>query len=163
MFSTWQVSEMLNVSDETVRRWIRNGELEAEMKDGKSFEINGTSLRKMIVKKAKEPGNAIYKMATLVAGNGNNKAVNPESFVSELMGDMKINLKKKDFIRIEVGREFQNPDAVTIEELKYLINYCEIDKRILEHEYQTRILNIEKEIARYKGLVELKLREDESV
>lgn len=50
VFNTKQISEGLNLSEETIRRWIRSGELEAES-FGKSYRISENNLKEFLVKK----------------------------------------------------------------------------------------------------------------
>jgi len=47
VFTSKQVAQALNVSEETVRRWIRNGELEAETL-GKSYRISEENIRRLL-------------------------------------------------------------------------------------------------------------------
>lgn len=49
-FTTKQISEGLEMSEETIRRWIRSGELEADSL-GRSYRINEENLRKFLDKK----------------------------------------------------------------------------------------------------------------
>src|ERR1700719_4198603 len=73
--TTKEISELLRVSEETVRRWIRGGELTASL-DGKSYVVKGEDLEKFLQEKAKVSGTAISKMIT-GAGAGLAAAVNP--------------------------------------------------------------------------------------
>lgn len=50
MFTVGEICELLNVSGETVRRWIRSGELAAQ-KNGKSYIITKKDLKDFLSKK----------------------------------------------------------------------------------------------------------------
>lgn len=47
LFTSKQVAQALNVSEETVRRWIRNGDLEAESL-GKSYRIGEDEIKRFL-------------------------------------------------------------------------------------------------------------------
>ncbi|MEH7308237.1 helix-turn-helix domain-containing protein [Neobacillus drentensis] len=157
MLTTKKVSEMVGVSEETVRRWIRSGELEAEQ-DGKSYKIDQGSLIKLLDKKAKEPGNSISKMAALmncIEGDG----VDSEIIASKLIEVGAAVVAKNISLRRPLDQVPEDPLDISILDINNLIYFRKIEMRKLEHEYELKLLEIEEEIAKYELLKQQKLNE----
>jgi excisionase family DNA binding protein len=160
MWTTKQVSEMFNVHEETVRRWIRTGELYADYKDGKSYRIEQSSLNKFINKMEKERGNSISKMATVSSSilGSREGTGNVFSKLNEVEAAVVANhiTKMRRFDQIP-----DEPDELTINYLKYLIQSRKRDKEIYEIEHRLLLFNIDNEIAKYEFLLQEKLNEKE--
>lgn len=127
---------MLNVSEETVRRWIRNGELKAKQ-DGKSYLIDKNELIDLVKKQSQISGTAIAKMSSLagVAGIAIDKIIE--------------SINKK---------EQKKPKALSLQELDYEIEKLNRQKKKLELEHQMKLLEIDEEISRCYEL-KMKIKE----
>jgi excisionase family DNA binding protein len=138
LLTTKEISEMLHVSEETVRRWIRTGELEATQ-DGKSYLVDKSHLESFIKKKSMTPGTSLAKMVPIIGGIiGHPKT---RSVATELLNKF---LKEKE---VSPNR------APSIADYEEHIEDLKRQKKKLELEYQMKLLEIEDEIANYQKLM----------
>ncbi|WP_409296021.1 helix-turn-helix domain-containing protein [Peribacillus sp. SCS-26] len=153
MLSTKEISEMLNVSEETVRRWIRTGELEATQ-DGKSYVVDDSKLEDFVEKKSAIPGTSLSKMQNLIGMLGSNILANPKA--KDVAG-LGVEILAKSLSRIkEAGADFgsvppEEPEKPGDYEGK--IESLQRKKKKLELEHQMKLLDIEDEIAKYERLL----------
>lgn len=145
MLSTKEISEMLRVSEETVRRWIRTGELEATQ-DGKSYQIDQDWLEEFIQKKAGSPGTSLAKMQSLIEGLiGNQKTKDTAAeFFSRSINKFMQGAGAADFFN-EGGPEEEDAEA-KLESLNR-------KKKKLELEHQLKMIDLDEEIARYERII----------
>jgi excisionase family DNA binding protein len=152
MWTTKQVSEILKVSEETVRRWIRDKKLYADYKDGKSYRIDQASLKKFINKMEKKPGNSISKMAAL-----SNSILGSREDVSKL-NEVEREVVANHITNMKWFNQIpEDPNELTIYYLEYLIQSRKREKEILEFEHRLMLLNIDEEIAKYEFLLQEKM------
>lgn len=171
MLSTKEISEMLRVSEETVRRWIRNGELEATQ-DGKSYQIDKDWLEEFIQKKSVIPGTSLAKMQSLIEGiigNPKTKDAAADFFsksITKFMqgGDMFSDLKPEPEYKAEPKAEpkpepefkaepkpqLKPEPTLEKEDIEGQIESLNRLKKKLELEYQIKLLDLEGEIAVYE-------------
>jgi excisionase family DNA binding protein len=164
--TTKEISESLNVSEETVRRWIRNGDLDAQL-DGKSYLVDEETLKKFIQERAKIPGTTISKTASLLSGGALTTAaltaINPlfglvagaatavsAAGAAGLLNSLAAKSKSSD----GVGTSQETPNEATIElkDIEVYIEALQRKKKKLELEHQMKLLEIEDEIAAYMVL-----------
>jgi excisionase family DNA binding protein len=162
--TTKEISELLKVSEETVRRWIRGGELKASL-DGKSYVVKGEDLEKFILKKAKTSGTSISKMLAGASTVGFvAAAVNP-ILGAGMLGTLGIAaLVNKGFKKSEVAKGESTSTSksvsetlsqtIKLEDIEEYIEALQRKKKKIELEYQMRLLEIEDEIANYQKLKE---------
>ncbi|MBM7690720.1 excisionase family DNA binding protein [Peribacillus deserti] len=149
MLSTKEISEMLNVSEETVRRWIRTGELEATQ-DGKSYVVDDSKLEDFVEKKSAIPGTSLSKMQNLIGLVGSNilanqKAKDMAGLGVEILAKSLSKIKSSDF-------GYTPPEDQGPEDYEAKIDSLNRQKKKLELEYQMKLLDIEDEIAKYQRL-----------
>ena len=148
MLNTKEISEKLGVSEETVRRWIRTGELEATQ-EGKSYYVDEEVLNSFTQKKIATPGNSLSKMNNLI------------NLGAGLMANPKARDIATDLLNKNVGKFLKTTPSVedkevTVSDLEDYIASLERKKKKLELEYEIKILEIEEEIANYKKLIKEK-------
>lgn len=152
MLTTREISEMLKVSEETVRRWIRTGDLKAKQEDGKSYIVNEDDLIGFVEKKSKSTGTSIGKMASFLPG-----FVGAGAIAGEVILKM---ISKQN----KVANEKSNKKDKEIKSLKEITNHIESlnrKKKKLELEFQMELLEIEEEISKYQQIKdELLIREE---
>ncbi|MGG1675929.1 helix-turn-helix domain-containing protein [Neobacillus sp. NRS-1170] len=156
MLTTKKVSEMFNVSEETVRRWIRSGELEA-VQDGKIYKIDQASLIKFIDKKVKEPGNSISKMG-FITGIAD-KEEDSTTVASKLIEFGAAVVAKNIKMWLPFDQVPEDPEELSIYYLKNLIYFRKLDMERLEHEHKIKSLDIKEEIAKYELILQMKLND----
>lgn len=151
LLTTKEISQKLDVSEETVRRWIRNEELKADY-DGKSYLVSEEDLNTFIKLKAMEgKSNSISKFASVVP------SLNPVAgllagglpgIISSAAANTFIkHLKSLDSKTLQ--KEIENLNADEIDEQ---IRQLEREKKKLDLEYQMNLLKIEESIDNYKRL-----------
>jgi len=134
MLTTKQISELLRVSEETVRRWIRTGELHAEQ-DGKGYLVDELALKRLVDEKSQIPGTAMNKILPIIN----------DMFGPEAAKFAKSNLFDPLRQSMDQAVPNQEADAASItEELARLKR----KKRRLELEHELKLLEIEEKIAR---------------
>ena len=133
MLTTKQISELLRVSEETVRRWIRTGELHAEQ-DGKGYLVDELALKRLIDQKSQIPGTAMNKILPLIQ----------DMFGPEAAQFAKSNLF--DPLRQSMEQAPLKPEAST-ESLAEELDRLKRKKRRLELEHELKLLEIEEKIA----------------
>ncbi|USK60405.1 helix-turn-helix domain-containing protein [Peribacillus asahii] len=154
MLTTKEISQILNVSEETVRRWIRNKDLKASQ-EGKSYLVDKDDLIEFVKEKAKEGTNtSIGKMASLLpiagaifAGPAGLVAGGATASLSKIikMINSKTESSKTDKSVIDLEEK-------SIAEIEDYINALKRQKKKLDLEYQMNILQIEEEILKYQKL-----------
>jgi excisionase family DNA binding protein len=150
MLTTKEISEMLNVSEETVRRWIRNEELKAKQ-EGKSYFVDQSDLLKFIEEKSKVSNTYLGKLDAILPGGiegvikaGAEFGMAAASGASKFLNKLG---KKVD----EYGSDDQL-EKFTPDNLEEQITLLEMQKREIEIEYQKKLLEIDKEIIKYKKI-----------
>lgn len=149
MLTTKEISEKLNVSEETARRWIRTNELKATQ-EGKSYLVDENDLLKFIEKKSKDKASSIGKIASVVPlvgsiiGGPTGTVVGgatalTSQFIKKMNSQEKLNTKSNN----------DNLDEQTLEDIEDYIETLKRSKKKLELEYQMNVLQIEEEIAKY--------------
>lgn len=133
MLTTKQISELLRVSEETVRRWIRTGELHAEQ-DGKGYLVDELALKRLVDQKSQIPGTAMNKILPLIQ----------DMFGPEAAQFAKSNLF--DPLRQSMEQEPSKSEAST-ESLAEELDRLKREKRRLELEHELKLLEIEEKIA----------------
>ncbi|WP_026696031.1 helix-turn-helix domain-containing protein [Peribacillus kribbensis] len=147
MLSTKEISEMLNVSEETVRRWIRTGELEATQ-DGKSYVVDDSKLEDFVEKKSSVPGTSLSKMQNLIEMVGSNLLNNAKA--KDVAG-LGVEFLTKSLNKIKTAEFGQvNPDSYEPEDIEEKIESLKRKKKKLELEFQMKLLDIDDEIAKYQ-------------
>ena len=133
MLTTKQISELLRVSEETVRRWIRTGELHAEQ-DGKGYLVDELALKRLVDEKSQIPGTAMNKILPLIQ----------DMFGPEAAQFAKSNLF--DPLRLSMEKAPPKPEASN-ESLVEELDRLKRKKRRLELEHELKLLEIEEKIA----------------
>lgn len=133
MLTTKQISELLRVSEETVRRWIRTGELHAEQ-DGKGYLVDELALKRLVDQKSQIPGTAMNKILPLIQ----------DMFGPEAAQFAKSNLF--DPLRQSMEQAPPKPEVST-ESLAEELDRLKRKKRRLELEHELKLLEIEEKIA----------------
>ncbi|MGN7851898.1 helix-turn-helix domain-containing protein [Exiguobacterium sp. s168] len=133
MLTTKQISELLRVSEETVRRWIRTGELHAEQ-DGKGYLVDELALKRLVDEKSQIPGTAMNKILPLIQ----------DMFGPEAAQFAKSNLF--DPLRQSMEQAPLKPEASN-ESLAEELDRLKRKKRRLELEHELKLLEIEEKIA----------------
>ncbi|WP_169803749.1 helix-turn-helix domain-containing protein [Neobacillus niacini] len=151
--TTKEISELLNVSEESVRRWIRNGDLKAQL-DGKSYLVDEETLNKFIQERAKVPGTTISKtVATEVALS----AINPiiKGLITAGAAGL-LNKAAKTKLNNGAGTSHvtSNDETIELKDIKIYIEALQRKKKKIELEYQMKLLEIEDEIAGYMVLMD---------
>lgn len=148
MLNTKEISEQLGVSEETVRRWIRTGELEA-IQEGKSYYVDEEVLNSFTQKKIATPGTSLSKMNNLI-NLGAGLMANPKA------RDIAAELVNKNMGKFLKAGTPKKDKEVTVSDLQDYIAALERKKKKLELEYEIKLLEIEDEIADYKKLIKEK-------
>jgi excisionase family DNA binding protein len=143
LLSTKEISDMLKVSEETVRRWIRTGELKA-VQEGKSYLVAPEELNKFTQKKSETPGTSLSKMTNLL-GLGINKLIDQNAGSAGFL--LSIGLDK----RLKQNDIFEK---LSIEDLEFYIETLKRQKRKVDLEYQMKLLEVEDEISKVEKLIE---------
>lgn len=150
MLTTKEISQMLKVSEETVRRWIRNQELNAHQ-EGKSYIVEKEDLIKFVKEKATEGSTSIGKMASILPIAGiiaGGATASITKMIKMINSKAEVTKNEKDFQNVFVD----TPSVTEIEE--YIIG-LERQKKKLDLEYQMNVLQIEEQIAEYQKLKKL--------
>jgi excisionase family DNA binding protein len=157
--TTKEISDLLNVSEETVRRWIRSGELKATL-DGKSYLVEEKVLEKFLEEKAKVSGTSIAKMANnlgIAAGVGAAAAaVNPllGAGILGLASFVNKGLKKSGDPKSNQLSQNQSNEPVDLKDIEDFIASLRRKKKKIELEFQMNLLEIDDQIANYEKLKE---------
>jgi excisionase family DNA binding protein len=149
MLNTKQISEMFHVSEETVRRWIRNGELKAEQ-DGKSYLVDELELERFVEIKAKTPGTSIGNMATFIP------TVDAVSVVGAGLlagGSIFKLLKTVTSMNNKVNTD-SDLNINSAEDLDFHIKSIQRKRKKLILEHEIKLLDIDEEIATYEKMKE---------
>ncbi|WP_217708441.1 helix-turn-helix domain-containing protein [Metabacillus schmidteae] len=148
MLTTKEISQILSVSEETVRRWIRNQELKANQ-EGKSYYVDSNDLIEFVKEKAKAgTTTSIGKMASflpiagLIAGGAT-------ASLSKIIS--MINAKEKT-TQTKIQPMHKNFEKQSIEQVEECINALNRQKKKLELEYQMNLLEVEEEIEKYQKI-----------
>lgn len=145
---------MLSVSEETVRRWIRNNELKA-IQEGKSYLIDRNDLISFVEEKAKTgTSTSIGKMASFlpIAGGvlGGAPGLIAGGATASISKIIKmINSKKTE---TEISTAHSNTEKQTIREVEDYIEELNRQKKKLDLQYQLDMLRIDEEIAKYQKI-----------
>lgn len=139
MLTTKEISEMLSVSEETVRRWIRTGDLKA-IQEGKSYLVEKEDLMKLIHQKASTTSSSIGKMASLLPLLGGAGAIAGETIL-KLITKKKLN-----------EPEMVEEQELSLKDISYHLEALKRRKKKMELEYQMKILEIDEEISEYQKL-----------
>lgn len=139
MLTTKEISEMLSVSEETVRRWIRTGDLKA-IQEGKSYLVEKENLMNFIQQKASTTSSSIGKMASLIPMIGGAGAIAGETILKMIKN------KKLDESEKVNGKE------LTVKDIIFHIESLERKKKKMELEFQMKILEVDEEISEYQKL-----------
>lgn len=128
MFTISEICDLLDVSIETVRRWIRSGELKAQ-KSGKSYLVTRNDLREYLSKKHK-PNSPLLKAVDEKNG-------------TELVG---VYLEMVNGI----SKEEEDEDNLPVENQKDIQKLYDLEEQILKYEikviqYKEEILSLRKE------------------
>ncbi len=134
MLTTKQISELLRVSEETVRRWIRTGELHAEQ-DGKGYLVDELALKRLVDEKSQIPGTAMNKILPIIN----------DMFGPEAAKFAKSNLF--DPLRQSMDQAVPNQETNS-ESIAEELTQLKRKKRRLELEHELKLLEIEEKIAR---------------
>ncbi|WP_214847355.1 helix-turn-helix domain-containing protein [Exiguobacterium sp. s193] len=136
MLTTKQISELLRVSEETVRRWIRTGELHAEQ-DGKGYLVDELALKRLVDEKSQIPGTAMNKILPII-----NDMFGPEAAKfakSNLFDPLRQSMDQT------TGTVPPKPEA-TAESIAEQLSQLKRKKRRLELEHELKLLEIEEKI-----------------
>lgn len=148
MLNTKAISEKLRVSEETVRRWIRTGELEATQ-DGKSYFVDEEVLDSFIEKKASTPGNSISKMSSFI-NIGAGIIANPKA------RDMATELFNQNMGKFLKTSSLKKDKELTVSDLQDYIAALKRKKKKMELEHEIKLLEMEDKIANYEKLIKEK-------
>jgi excisionase family DNA binding protein len=149
MLNTKQISEMFHVSEETVRRWIRNGELKAEQ-DGKSYLVDEIELERFVEIKAKTPGTSIGNLATLIPTAGAMSKVGAGLLAGSSILKLLKNVTTMNNKETTDGEQNIN----SVEDLDFLIKSLQRKRKKLILEHEIKLLEIDDEIATYEKMKE---------
>lgn len=139
MLTTKEISEMLKVSEETVRRWIRTGDLKA-IQEGKGYLVEKKDLMKLVQEKSTATNSSIGKMATLIPLIGGVGAIAGETIFKMLT--------KKNLDALDKNRK----GDISLQDITYRIEELKLKKKKIELEHQMELLEIEEEISVYQKL-----------
>jgi excisionase family DNA binding protein len=138
MLTTKEISEMLSISEETVRRWIRTGELKA-IQEGKSYFVEKNDLMKLVQQKASTTNSSIGKMASLIPLIGAG-AIAGETILKMLT---KKNLSESEKVEKK---------ELSLKDISYHLESLKRRKKKLELEFEMKILEIDEEIAKFQKI-----------
>jgi excisionase family DNA binding protein len=159
--TTKEISDLLNVSEETVRRWIRSGDLEASL-DGKSYLVEEAVLEKFLQEKSKVSGTSVSKMVNNMAAGGAiagglaAAAVNPVlgAGILGLAALVKKGISKSGDIKGKTLDQNLNNHSLELKDIEDYIQALHRKKKKAELEFQMKLLEIDDEIASYEKLKE---------
>ncbi|VWX35623.1 helix-turn-helix domain-containing protein [Exiguobacterium oxidotolerans] len=138
MLTTKQISELLRVSEETVRRWIRTGELHAEQ-DGKGYLVDELALKRLVDEKSQIPGTAMNKILPII-----NDMFGPEAAKfakSNLFDPLRQSMDQTQSETVPPKQE------ATAESIAEQISQLKRKKRRLELEHELKLLDVDEKIA----------------
>lgn len=147
---------MLSVSEETVRRWIRNNELNA-IQEGKSYLVDRDDLIRFVKEKAKAgPTTSIGKMASLlpIAGGllgGVSGLIAGSASAPIFKIIQKINSKVTETEAVTTDLH-HNKEKQSIGEIEEYIDILKRQRKKLDLQYQMDLLQIDEEIAKYQKI-----------
>ena len=146
MLTTKEISQALNVSEETVRRWIRQDELKATQ-EGKSYLISQDDLETFLKEKSKSNSSIVGKLGSLGLATGQ---------IGGILGGVTYklfnNLQNKSTEKII--KNLNNQDSSqSIQDLENLIQDLERKKKKAELEHQMLLLDIEDQITKYQRAI----------
>ncbi|WP_102346050.1 helix-turn-helix domain-containing protein [Bacillus sp. Marseille-P3661] len=161
MLTTKDISMKLNVSEETVRRWIRSGELKAQQ-DGKSYIVEELDLEDFVEKKSKEKGTSLSQKANLLHID---PLMGSSGFLLEAMKNLPDAVfedppltepKSKEITSLNKILSMYNSSIslLNIEDIDFELQRLEIKKQRLELDYKMKILELEKMESNYRKLKE---------
>jgi excisionase family DNA binding protein len=152
--TTKEISELLQVSEETVRRWIRSGDLTAHL-DGKSYLVEEETLNEFIKEKSKISGTSISKKMAPLLGGG---AIAAVAALNPILGGVigaasLINIAKSksnnEKNRGKILAEMTNESTFELKDIETYIQALHRKKKKAELEYQMKLLEIDDEIEVY--------------
>ncbi|MGX9806491.1 helix-turn-helix domain-containing protein [Exiguobacterium acetylicum] len=135
MLTTKQISELLRVSEETVRRWIRTGELHAEQ-DGKGYRVDELALKRLVDEKSQIPGTALNKILPIIQ----------DMFGPEAAQFAKSNVFDPLQATMQSSETTATPEASKAS-MEAELARLKRKKRRLELEHELKLLDIEEQIA----------------
>jgi excisionase family DNA binding protein len=170
MLTTKDISEMLHVSEETVRRWIRNDELKA-IQDGKMYTVEQAEYERFVKEKTSKPGTSLSKMHSVLSGimaNPKTKDIATQLLnksIGKIVPNSDVTITNSQASSAIIDLLTNTPDnllytndeinapVLTVEELKYQIDSLKRKKKKLELEYQLKCLEIEEKIAKFEKIM----------
>ncbi|MCM3390612.1 helix-turn-helix domain-containing protein [Ureibacillus chungkukjangi] len=147
---------MLSVSEETVRRWIRNNELKA-IQEGKSYLVDRNDLISFVKEKAKAgPSTSIGKIASIlpiaggvIGGVSGLMASGASTPISKIIKMINSKVTEKETVTPE---QHSNTEKQSIEEIEDYIDVLKRQRKKLDLQYQMDLLQIDEEIAKYQKI-----------
>lgn len=136
ILTTKKVSEALNVSEETVRRWIRSGQLKAKQ-NGKSYLIEKSELVNLAKKQSNMSGTTIAKINAMAGAAG--------STIDKIIDS----IGKKEQLEEIPG---ETAPSLSLYQINNEIEKLKRQKKRLELEHQMKLLELDEEIAQYEEL-----------
>lgn len=124
LYNTKQVSEGLGVSEETIRRWIRLGDLDAENL-GKSYRIVEEKLREFLVKK-----NIDFKKIPLFNLNCDSENMNEQyndKMVDEFADEHNVLIREHNNKYESTNKLIESPVAIELPVVPMVLNTSEND------------------------------------
>lgn len=150
--TTREISELLKVSEETVRRWIRGGELTASL-DGKSYVVKGEDLEKFIREKAKISGTSISKISKTMLKDVVN-VIDPFAGSAGFLMAALNKVKKSGDPKGETLGQNRTGQSYELKDIEDCIQALHRKRKKTELEFQMKLLEIDDEIANYQKLKE---------
>ncbi|MEK3976187.1 helix-turn-helix domain-containing protein [Psychrobacillus sp. FSL K6-1267] len=148
ILTTKEISQMLGVSEETVRRWIRTKELKA-IQEGKSYLVDRNDLNHFVNKKAKEgTATSIGKMALLLPIVGG--VVGGASSVSKFIKMINSKGNQSNSELLSELSDKSNAYSQSMDEIDEYIATLKRQKQKLDLQYQMDVLQIEEDIEMYQ-------------
>ncbi|WP_114572278.1 helix-turn-helix domain-containing protein [Exiguobacterium flavidum] len=130
MLTTKQISDLLRVSEETVRRWIRTGELAAEQ-DGKSYLVDEEALKRLVSEKSQIPGTALNKLVPVL---------------EDLFGPQAAQFARETLF--DPLRQMGAAPERTMDAVEGDLARLKREKRRLELEHELKLLELDEKIAK---------------
>lgn len=157
MLTTKEISKILSVSEETVRRWIRTNDLKA-IQEGKSYLVDSNDLTEFVQKKAKEGTTTIGKIASLLPIVGGDIAA-PGGIIASGTA-MVANASISKIIKMinSKGKATEkeilqnNMKKHSLEEIEDYLDALIHQRRKIDLEYQMNLLQIDTEISKYQKI-----------
>ncbi|NTY10712.1 DNA-binding protein [Exiguobacterium sp. JMULE1] len=134
MLTTKQISELLRVSEETVRRWIRTGELHAEQ-DGKGYRVDELALKRLVDEKSQIPGTALNKILPIIQDMFGPEAA--QFAKSNVFDPLQATMQSSETATPEASKASMEAELARLKR----------KKRRLELEHELKLLDIEEQIA----------------